>query len=266
MSADEVFVTVTAFLLGPILWALWLYQMSHLRVIRHRNVGTGTIALALLACAIFIFIVLRTSASHDVVDAPAYVFMYVVLGLAWSRVTSLTFGYAGLNARDDVVERANKAAVPALAGALVGVTLCYAGGNVGDGPGWWVVLFSAGLATATLLVAWLILVHLTPVADAVAIDRDPAAGVRLGAFLVACGIVLGRAVAGDWYSAGDTVGDFVPWLPTVLTILIVAVVVERLARPTPERPRAPVLFFGVLPALLYLIIAVATVSNTGWPE
>jgi hypothetical protein len=71
-------------------------------------------------------------------------------------------------------------------GALLAVTLCYAGGNVGDVPGWWVVILSAALSTGTLLVAWLTLTGTAPIVDAVTVDRDPAAGLRLGAFLVLC--------------------------------------------------------------------------------
>ena len=48
----------------------------------------------------------------------------------------------------------NKAAVFPAAGGFVGVTLIYAGANTGDGPGWWVVLFAAGLG----LITWLGLV------------------------------------------------------------------------------------------------------------
>jgi hypothetical protein len=155
--------------------------------------------------------------------------------------------------------------VPAVIGALLGVTLCYAGGNIGDGPGWWVVLFSAGLATSVLLAAWMALTQLTPVADSVTIDRDPAAGIRLGAFLASCGLILGRAVAGDWRSAAGTVVDFSTCLPYVLLTVIAATFVERLARPTPHTPHAPFVASGILPSLLYLIIAIGAVAIMGWP-
>src|SRR3989337_1582139 len=120
--------------------------------------------------------------------------MYLVLGLAWLRIAEWFFGFAGLSVRDDIVERRNGAAVPAVVGAMAGVTFCYAGANVGDGPGWGGVAFSAGLATGALFAAWLAFGVLGHGIDAVTIDRDTAAGVRLGAFLAACGFVLGRAV------------------------------------------------------------------------
>ena len=265
MSPDELLVTVLAVVLGPVLWAAWLLRMSRVRRLRRRGAGLITLAVTLAACVGLVFVVLDRLASFDVVNAPQYQFMYVVMGLAWLRAMEPLFPFVGLSARDDAVERANSAATAATAGALLGVTLCYAGGNIGDGPGWWVVVFSAGLATATLFVAWAALAQLTTVGDAVTIDRDPAAGVRLGVFLLSCGLILGRGVAGDWASAAATVSDFVAALPGVAVLVIVAVIVERLARPTPGRPRPPMVAFGVLPAALYTAIAIAAVRSMGWP-
>jgi uncharacterized membrane protein YjfL (UPF0719 family) len=265
MSPDELLVTVTGVILGPLLWAVWLLQMLRVRALRPRGPGVFSIGLALAACAALVFVILDRFASFDVVDAPQYQFMYVVLGLAWLRAVVTLFPFAGLSPRDDVVERGSAAAGFAMAGALAGVTLCYAGGNIGDGPGWWVVVFSAALATATLLVAWAALAQLTPVADAVTIDRDPSAGMRLGAFLSSCGLILGRGVAGDWASGSATVADFAAALPGLAALWLLAVLIERTARPTPRRPRAPVALWGVVPALLYLAIALAAVRSMGWP-
>jgi hypothetical protein len=257
MSPDETIVTVASVVLGPVLWFAWLLRRSGLRTLRPERAGTGPLAGALALCTGLLFIVLKTWASFDVVDDPRYVFMYLVLGLAWLRLAALAFPFVGLSVRDDVLERGNGAALTTAIGGLVAVTLCYAGANIGNGPGWWVVVFSAALATGTLLLAWLALGQITGAADAVTIDRDPAAGLRLGAFLVASGLVLGRAVAGDWASAAATVADFLVVIPALVPMLIVAVVVERLARPTPQRPHAPFVPLGVAPATLYVVIALA---------
>jgi uncharacterized membrane protein YjfL (UPF0719 family) len=265
MSPDEVFVTAVAIAVGPILWAVWLARMARLEMVRGRPGSVVAIAAALTACGLSIFVVLKAGASSDVVDSPEYLFMYVVVGLAWVRAVQSMFPYLGLSPRDDVFERRNKAAVLLLIGAMLGVTLCYAGGNVGDGPGWWVVIFSAGLATAALMISWAILGQLTPVNDAVVIDRDRAAGIRLGAYLVTCGLILGRGVAGDWISASGAILDLTRALPAIVVILLLAVFVERLARPTARRPYGPVFAFGVLPAALYLLVGVAAVSWKGWP-
>ena len=265
MSPDESIVTIASVVIGPVLWAVWLIRLSRVHTMRRRPAGVNAIGVALVACAGLMFAVLKTSASFDVVDAPVYLFMYVVVGLAWLRVVAEIFAFLGLGIRDDVVERRNRAAVPAVVGGMIAVTLCYAGGNIGDGPGWWVVLFSAALATAALILAWLALAHLTNVVDAVTIDRDTAAGLRLGTFLVACGLVLGRGVAGDWISAAATLSDFVVSLPAVAVIVAIAALIESRSRLTPERPQAAVFESGVLPSAVYLLVAIAAVAQLGWP-
>jgi hypothetical protein len=263
MSGDEVFVTFVAIAVGP---ALWVARLSQWRELPRGHGAVNAIAGTLAICGAILLGVLTRMAASDVVDSPTYVFMYLMLGFAWIRIAETGFAFAGLSMRDDVAERRNGAATLAAAGATIAVALCYAGGNIGDGPGWWVVVFSAAIATAALFACWLLLAQLTAVNDVVTIDRDPAAGLRLGAFLVACGIVMGRAVAGDWESAALTVRDAARGLPALLVMLIAAVAIERVARPTAERPRAPIVPFGILPAVLYLAIACAAVARLGWPE
>ena len=265
MPGDEILVAVAALIIGPVLWAVWLFRMSAIQTVRGGRRGVRPVAAALTACILIVFTVLEAGGSPNVASAPQYLFMYVVLGLAWCRVAALTFSYLGSSPRDDAIERGNDAAMAALAGALVAVTLCYAGANVGDGPGWWVVLASAGLATGALIVMWAALASLTSVVDAVAIDRDPAAGLRLAAYLIACGLILGRGVAGDWESASATLSDFASAPPAAGLVLLCAVPVEWVARPTPQRPQAPLIALGVLPAAAYLFIAIGDMALKGRP-
>jgi hypothetical protein len=265
MSEDEILVTLMAVVAGPLWWTITLVNLARLAPLRPGAAGVQALTVTISVCALGILVILKTLASFDVVEAPEYQFMYGVLGLAWLRLAALFFAVAGLSLRDDLVERRNGAAIPAFAGAFLGLTCCYAGGNIGDGPGWWVVVFSAGIATAGLFIVWLLLAQFSTVLDAIAIDRDPAAGLRLGAVLAATGLVLGRAVAGDWYSIGDTLADAAVTLPDVGILLATALVIERVARPTPQRPRAPLFLFGIVPAVLYVAIAAAAVSAMEWP-
>jgi hypothetical protein len=85
-------------------------------------------------CALLIYIVLRTAASFDVVGAPQYVFMYLVLGLAWVRVVETTFIVFGL-------KRARRRGRTPEPGCRRGcdrsvgrATLCYAGANIARRP------------------------------------------------------------------------------------------------------------------------------------
>jgi uncharacterized membrane protein YjfL (UPF0719 family) len=265
VSEDEVVVTLVSIVVGPAAWVIWLFRQSRARHIRQPDT-LNILAGALLVSAVVIFGVLDTVASFDVVDDVRYQFMYFVLGLAWLRVAQSAFAFAGVSARDDVVERGNVAAAIALSGALIGTSLCYAGGNIGDGPGWWVVVFCAALATGTLMAAWIVVTSLTGMADAVVIERDRAAGWRLAGFLVGLGLVLGRGVAGDWRSGIETIVDFVTALPAAALLTGSAIAIERALRPTVERPHGHPFTVGVAPALVYLGMAVTGVRLLGWPS
>jgi hypothetical protein len=210
-------------------------------------------------------VVLRNASAYDVRDDPRYLMFYLVLGAAWVSLWVRQLAITGVSTRDDVVERANGSAAIVVAGAMLGITLCYAGGNIGDGPGWWVVAFSAGLSTLALFAAWLLLEAASGVSETVTVDRDPSAGLRLAGFLVGCGLVLGRAVAGDWVSAEATVRDFVMMAWPVIVLVVVAAIVERLSRPTPESPRPAVILYGVIPALVYIAGAAYQVMRLGSP-
>ena len=265
MSGDEVFVTVLSLVVGPVAWAVWVFRAAGVQRLRGRQPRLGVILAVVSACAVVLLAVLRTIAAPDVRDDPAYLVMYFVLGLAWLRVAEFCFAYAGVSVRDDVLERGNTAALLAASGALVGVTLCYAGGNIGSGPGWWVVVFSAGLATAGLAAVWLVVDRAANMSDLVTIERDPAAGLRLGSLLAACGVILGRAVAGDWHSVDATVVDFVRIGWAAAPLVVVAIGIERAAKPTVAEPRPSVALAGVVPAVIYLIAAAVTVIVAGWP-
>jgi hypothetical protein len=83
MFPDEVVVTVVAIAVGPVLWAMWLSRMARLEALRGRPGGVIAVGVTLIACALLIFTVLKAGASSEVVDAPEYLFMYVVVGLDW---------------------------------------------------------------------------------------------------------------------------------------------------------------------------------------
>jgi hypothetical protein len=252
MSGDEVFVLIASFVVSLLIWARWYLRLARARTPQSGPGGRLELALAPLLCAAMLFTVLRTRASHDVRDDPRYLLFYMALGAAWVGFGAVLLPLVGLSARDDVVDRGNRAAAPAISGALAGVTLAFAGGNVGDGPGWWVVVFAAGLASVTLVLAGLLLDGLGRASSLVTVERDAAAGLRLGAFFAACGLVLGRAAAGDWVSAGAAVRDFLAVGWPVAPFTLAAAFVDRTARPTPERPQAPVVSWGVVPSLAYV--------------
>jgi hypothetical protein len=205
---------------------------------------------------VVLWYVLRTMSSFDVQDDVRYLAMYLALGAAWTGLGVRLIPWLGLDARRDVAERRNDAAAVAIAGAVFAFAFCYAGGNIGDGPGWWVVTIAALIASASLFAVWGVVERMSNVSEAVTIERDLAAGIRLAGILVASGLLLGRSVAGDWVSLDATIRDFVLTAWPVLPLVLIAVLVDRMARPTAEQPSAPAVTRGALPAILYVGFAV----------
>lgn len=252
MSEDEVVVLVAGCVLTAVFWVRWYRHCQTLTWLRAgRGLRLAVIA-APLVCGMLLWLVLRNLAAHDVRDAPVYLAFYLLLGTAWIGFGIRVMGLLGLSVRDDALERRNAAAAWAAAGALLGLTLCYAGANVGNGPGWWVVVYSAFLSTASLLALWIVLDRLTQAAEVVTVERDLAAGLRLGGFLVAAGLILGRAVAGDWVSASATAVEFARQAWPAPALLALAVPIEWLCRPSAEQP-APLWYVSGIPPLVFYV-------------
>ncbi len=263
MSGDENLLLFASGIAALVSWGAWYVWLLRLPRLGTRGRPRRLLTLVPGVCALLLYLVLSTAAAHDVRDSEVYLTLYLVFGLAWVGIGAHALRIFGLSARDDVVERDNESAALAIGGALVALTLCFAGGNIGDGPGWWVVLFSGLLATLALGVLWYVFDRVTAAADQITIERDPAAGVRLAGFLVACGVGLGRAVAGDWVSAAATVRGFGTAAWPVLPLLLVAIGVDRAARRTPERPTSALVAQGVAPALVYIALVLVHVVRLG---
>ena len=144
------------------------------------------------------------------------------------------------------------------------MTFGFAGANFGNGPGWWVVVFAALLPTIGLLLVWLLIQAASDAFETITVERDIAGGVRVGCALAAAGIILGRSVAGDWQSAGQTARDFVELAWPVLGLVAVEIALGRFLRPAPDRLRGSLSTAGVLPGLVYLGSAAWYVATRGW--
>ena len=122
------------------------------------------------------------------------------------------------------------------AATVWGGMLCFAGSNAGEGETIWTTLFPAAVSTALLWVLWVAFASASRVADAVTIDRDTASGLRLAGLLIACGVVLGRAAAGDWHGTEECLKDMVRigWPAGMLTLA--ALIAQWRFRPTPAMP------------------------------
>ncbi|MEZ6232830.1 MAG: hypothetical protein R3B68_01455 [Phycisphaerales bacterium] len=265
MSEDEVIATIASTALAIATWgALFvalmrrspLYRSVHLRL---TLAGVGVFAIAAM------FALLKAFAASDVRDDPKYLYMYTAMGAAWAGLLRWILGITvGVRARDDVAERANPAATLVQAGLILGAMLAFAGGNFGDGPGWWVVVPSAALATASLVAAWYLVELVGRLSHLVTIERDTATGLRAAAMLISCGAIFGRAVAGDWLGYANLFTDFGRLAWPALLIVAAEVFAQLLLRPTTDAPRPALALAGFPLAILYIMIATGSIVLMGW--
>ena len=148
-----------------------------------------------------------------------------------------------------------------------GATLAVSGANISQGPTEWTTLCPMFLATGSLLAFWALFSALSVNAAAIVVDRDRASGLRLAIMLLAWGLILGQAVAGDWVSLDATWRDVVlQGLVPDLALLGLALVLELCARPARRRPFPSMVLCGIIPACLLLGLALAWIFYLGVPS
>lgn len=265
MSDDEVGVTIFSAIAGLISWVWWYGSIltdKTVYVAARRPALASLIVTPLLSFGL-LYYVLKFWAAGDVRNDERYLTMYSLLGMAVSGIATFVPSWLGVSFRHDVLSRANHSAAWLYSGWTVAAMIAFAGANIGDGPGWWVVIVSSMLSFGTLLVIFVGWQFLANSLDLITIDRDLSTGLRMAAMFVACGCVLGISVAGDWVSVEATVQDFVQRAWPVLFILLLAAGFHWAMRPSPENPRPSVFVSGVVPGLLLLSIAVVCVVISG---
>ena len=208
---------------------LWFHSYSALLKVRQIRPNPTHRLLSVVLhflCVAFLVVVLLTRSSSDVRSSAGWIVLYTLGGAAWLQLGLFLLSFLGVAARDDVLERQNPAAAWVVYGAMIGITLCYAGSNIGNGPGPEVVLFCAVLSTTFLFALWLLLERLFRLADCITIERDESVGIRAGGWLLSLGLIFGGAVTGDWVSMEGTIRDFFRYAWVALLLLLVAVVIE----------------------------------------
>ena len=180
---------------------------------------------------ILILLTLLNLASFDVVDNSFYILFYILLGYAWMYggllLVSICFD---LHWFDDAVYLNNKAAMAAITGEFIVLALIYAGSNIGDGPGWWCVIFAGSLGLFTWIILGFIVHYFTGIFERITVDRDLGSGIRFLAYSLASGFFLGNACSGDWTSFSATVVEFAVGWP-VLPLTAVIIFLELLFKP-----------------------------------
>lgn len=264
MYGSEVPVFIFCCIASLVAWLRWISCIVTRAKLARSRMGRGALLFAPAACAAVLLGVLLRWASSDVVDSPPYLLFYCMMGAAWVGILRYLFVYLGISWLDDAAERGNPAAMLAATAALLGLTLAFAGGNIGDGPGWWVVVFASGMATIAWFAAWFVLEIVARPSEGVTVDRDIDCALRLAGFLVAAGIVCGRGAAGDWVSPAATLRDFVPYAAGTAALTALATGIETMLRSSTGARFRNVLLCGLVPAIAYVAAAAVYISRKGW--
>jgi hypothetical protein len=210
-------------------------------------------------CAIGLFFVLKTFGDPYVRNDFGYLILYWVWGMAWLAMASWVFPFMGFSLQDDGLQRRNTGAAIALCGAFFGITAAYTGGNIGEGPGWWIVLLCAVVSTGGFFLGWIALEYFTQISETITIERNASAGVRLAIFLIVLGILMGRSVSGNWIDMTDFIVSFVVRAWYVIPLTALAVYIEWRSKPTPETPQPKGMAYTTVPTLAYIMFIVVSV-------
>jgi|SRR6266850_2073152 len=188
-----------------------------------------------------------------------YQWLFLLLALVWINAARFLTPFLGISITSDVIERNNSAAVIALAGAFASVLIVYGGSNIGSGPTIATTLVPAFLGTLALFGFWLVLELVCHPSTAITEDRDLATGIRLAGFLLAIAVIFGYAMAGDWISLEDTFLDLGRHGWPAITVLLIAVTLEKKLKPDPTMPRPSIPTHGLLPFAAEVLISIASI-------
>jgi uncharacterized membrane protein YjfL (UPF0719 family) len=263
MSEDEsfcLFVSIAIAVWGTGAWYSTLIGAAGQTGSRWIRPALGLILPATLGV---LWTVLEVLAAIEVREDFTYVFLFLVVGTAWFSITTRLLLWLGVNVRDDALERSNAAVAVAACGIIGGTMTVFTAANIGEGPTIWTTIGPAAIGSIALLLLWLLVAVPTELHEALGVERDVATGVRAAGLMLACGLVLGRAVSGNWEGMDPMMADFFRLGAPAPLIAVVAAALQYTLRPTPANPQPAVVIAGVVPALLMLAAAVLWVWQQG---
>ena len=265
MSEDEFIVFIVSAVITVLFIIKWYWYLIRSWPPRRNDLARFALGcLPPVALAIMLY-TLKVLASFDVVDSELFIAFYVLLGYAWLFLGVLLMScFFDLSWIDDVVNLNNKAALPAFAGGFLGLTVIYSGANIGDGPGWWCVIFAGGLGLVTWLFLGAGICKADDMSERITVERDLGCGIRFGFYLLASGIILGRASGGDWTSFRMTVVEFYDvydkW-PVLLLAGLEAVVEKFYLHRFKKGVGGDTVFSSVFWGTLYVLFAIVSVME-----
>lgn len=265
-SEDEwVFMLVALAGAGIGIWR-WYWTLLRVSPLNTHSKSQVLLILAPLASLVPLVIVLQSLADPVyVVGHLDYTLLFLAGGACWIFGASEIFSLMGVSTRDDAMRRCNPAAAIAVSGGVLGVALAYAGSNIGNGPTIWTTLAPAFVAAAVLLTFWFVIELLGGAFEAITLDHDVAAGIRLAAFLVSAGAILGRAMAGDWFDWASTFSEFAKLGWPAALLIPTTVLMNRTLAPTPQQPNPEAGGCGLTPAFIILALTAAYLVYLGVP-
>jgi len=255
-----------ASVVGACRWGYqWFDALGYRGLRRHSAAKWLRVVLRWLPSALLVglFWLLGHGAAQEVRGDLGYLVLFTALGGVWLHGAIRASAWLGVHLAEDVVDRDNVAAGFALVGAELGGMATYGFANLGEGDSIWMTIAPALLAAAAVFaLAWL---HqtLSGAAEAIAVERDVASGLRFGGLMLGLGLVVGRTMAGDYTSMWRAVRDLGSQGWPALLLVWAAAVLQRAWRPTRQWLTPSPWRYGVLPALGYVALGVACMVGYG---
>lgn len=198
----------------------WLYGQSlRTMLTENDNPALGIAVAGYLFGVIWTITVLLGTLSYDLVLDVRNVLIYGGIGIVLLTVVAMGTCriFLGMGMQEQLAAH-NVAAAIVVAGVYIATSLTYSGGLVGEGGGFWIMLlfFLFGqLALLGITYAFRWLTHYDDVREIA--SGNVAAALALAGLLIAVGLIVRRAVAGDYLG-------FLPSLGSFLLALVVAIV------------------------------------------
>lgn len=267
MDPDELLVFVASLAIAARAGFRWYWRVANAGPPYSRATPSVRLILAMLPIALLVVMdcVLRVGAAREVREDTVYEWLFLALGAAWLALAWKVTAWLGIDVGDDALERNNSAACVATCGVLVSSMTIYGFANIGEGPTIWTTIGPAALGAVAAVGLMAVYQSVSGAADAIAIDRDLASGIRLAGLALSGGIILGRPLAGDYVSAAHTLREFFCQAWPALPLVGLATLVEQRLRPNPQQPRPNALQGGLLPALGYVVVGLVDLIHLGLP-
>lgn len=238
-------------------WYRYLFRLFKPKRKTINNLVLGLLPILILTINL---ITLKNLASFDVVNDGFYITFYVFIGFAWIYLfNKLIFYFYDISWIDDIITNGNYAALSAYVGAILGLTLIYAGANIGDGPGFWCVIVAGGIGILLWFVLALLINKCTGILERITISRDLGSGIRFGGYLLSTGVFLARGSGGDWFNFWQTIIDFTDiWI--IVPFCLIYLGIELYYKKQFENENIPTdITSSCLWATLLIILAISAV-------